>query len=149
MSEILSSAIPATGHADATDDDYRTVYRSASVILGNWPGKPINCDVIVDHFTTPDQLDELATELGNAAQEWRAELAAGQPANGPLNEPINAELRALIAQQGIKHADLARQLGIDRRTLDGRLHGRTDWPLPEFLAVCDALGVRPFELAAV
>jgi len=105
---------------EPTDRAAKCVYRSANVVLNQWPGSPIKCEVAgVTQFTSPDELDALARELTCCAIAWRNESATAQPTprgikiNGKTwdqlvaeNMPL-AEFHRLCQAQGVSMADVA------------------------------------------
>ena len=48
---------------------------------------------------------------------------------------------AAVKARGMKLQDLAESLGLTGAALSNRLHGRTDWTLPEAQRACKVLGM--------
>lgn len=58
-----------------------------------------------------------------------------------FTEAVAAELRAYLARQGIRTADLARSLGVTHSWIARRLTGQTSSTLEDLRLICAALGV--------
>ena len=65
---------------------------------------------------------------------------------GRLSELVSQEVRAWMARQGIKQAELAEALGITQQAVSHRLTGRTSWNLDDLEPVAALLGVSVSEL---
>jgi transcriptional regulator with XRE-family HTH domain len=59
------------------------------------------------------------------------------------SQSIAAQLRAVVAVQGILKKDLAEKSGVAVNTLSRYLNGHRDIPVPAFMQICKSLGVDP------
>lgn len=59
------------------------------------------------------------------------------------SQSIAAQLRAVVAVNGILKKDLAEKSGLAVNTLSRYLNGHRDIPVSAFMQICQALGVDP------
>lgn len=66
-----------------------------------------------------------------------------------MNARFNEKLGAWLLVKENTKAKLAKQLGISRPTLDGRISGRSKWTWDEAVAVAEIVGCTLDDLAGV
>jgi transcriptional regulator with XRE-family HTH domain len=86
-----------------------------------------------------------ATQSGHIRNE--SQIKSDRIRNGDeLNAAIASRITQLVAGSGLRPADFARQLGIDKSNMGRLLKGETAWTPKHLEAVAAALGVHPREL---
>lgn len=67
----------------------------------------------------------------------------------PMNRYINEKLGAWLLQSGNTREKLAKEIGITRPTLNGRLDGKSSWQWDEVIEVARITGCSLNELAGM
>ena len=60
-----------------------------------------------------------------------------------------AELRAVMARQGVKNSELAEHIGISNQAFYNKMSGKSDFKLSEVCAIATALGMTSNEVADI